>query len=131
MQRRHFIHAAMSSLVLPAAVKAQSLPAVSALLRDHDYAFFDDRFAQANQVVAAWSAANRVIPVQSDITPTWTNELDRTTRERALTLQGVTTGSFHFCLRELVREHAHLDEQVLRLDRNLLLWTMRTTPKAA
>ena len=131
MQRRHFINVAMSSLVLPAAVKAQSLPALTSLLRDHDYAFFDDRFAQAQRVAAAWSAANRVIAVQSDITPIWTNELDRTTRERALTLQGATTGSFHFCLRVLLSEHTHLDEQVLRLDRNLLLWTMRTTPKAA
>ena len=61
----------------------------------------------------------------------WTNWLDRTTRKRPLTMQGVTTGSFHFCLRVLVSEHAHLDEQVLRLDRDLLAWTMRTTPKSA
>ena len=131
MQRRQFIHAAMSSLVLPAAVGAQSLPALSALLPDHDYAFFDERFAQAQRLVAGWSAANRVIPVQADITSTWTSWLDRTTRERPLTLQGVTTGSFHFCLRVLVNEHAAIDEQVLRLDRNLLVWTMRTQPKSA
>jgi hypothetical protein len=121
----------MSSVVIPAAVSAQSLPAISAFLRDHDYAFFDERFAQAQRVVAAWSGANRVIPVLSDITPIWTNELDRTARERPLTLRGATTGSFHFCLRVLVSEHAAIDEQVLRLDRNLLLWTMRTTPKSA
>jgi hypothetical protein len=130
MQRRQFINAAMSSLVIPAAVSAQAHPAISALLRGYDYAFFDDRFVQAQQVLATWSAANRLIPVQSDITPTWTNELDRTTRARPLTMQGVTTGSFHFCLRVLVSEHAVVNEQVLRLDRNLLLWTLRTTPKS-
>jgi hypothetical protein len=131
MQRRHFIHAAMSSVVLPAAVKAQSLPALAALLRDHEYAFFDERFAQAQRAIGAWSAANRVIPVQGDVTPIWTSELDRTTRERRLTLQGVTTGSFHFCLRVLLSEHASLDEQMLRLDRNLVVWTLRSTPKSA
>jgi hypothetical protein len=31
----------------------------------------------------------------------------------------------------LVNEHAAIDEQVLRLDRNLLVWTMRTQPKSA
>jgi hypothetical protein len=131
MQRRQFIHAAMSSLAIPAVVGAQSLPGVSGLFPDLDYAFFDERFAQAQRFVSAWPASNRVIAVQGDVTPTWTNWLDRTTRKCPLALRGVTTGSFHFCLRVLVGEHAVLDEQVSRLDRDLLLWTMRTTPKAA
>ena len=129
MKRRRFIHAATASLLLPTALK----PSVSALasgLRNRDYVFFDERFQNARHIAASWAGSTRLIGVQGDITPLWSNGLDSMTRDQPLNLLGVTTESFHFCLRILVGEHADFDLQLTRLDRNLFLWTMHTTPKA-
>lgn len=130
MKRRSFIHAATAFLILPTVLK----PSVSALtsgLRNRDYVFFDERFLKARHIAAAWADSSRLLGVQGgDITPLWSNGLDRTTRNQPLNLLGVTTESFHFCLRILVGEHADFDLQLARLDRNLFLWTMCTTPKA-
>ncbi|HEY8519559.1 MAG TPA: hypothetical protein VIN61_05735, partial [Gammaproteobacteria bacterium] len=57
-----------------------------------------------------------------------TVELERAIREQALTLRGVTTESFRFCPSVLLSDHAVVDARVSRIDRNLLLWTMRTSP---
>ena len=105
------------------------MAALATVSQNWDYAFFDERFEEARRLAASWSGLNPLIEVQGDITPFWSNGPDRTTRERPLKLRGVTTESFQFCLRILVAEHADLDAQVSRLDRNLLLWTMCTTPK--
>jgi len=128
MKRRHFIHAAAATLLLPADMKPRAA-VLPTDLQNLDYAFFDERFPRAGRVAASWSASNRLVGVHGDITPFWSNGLDRTTRERPLTLRGATTESFRFCLGILVAEHAHFDVQGSRLDRNLFLWTMRTTPK--
>ncbi len=128
MKRRHFIHAAAASVLLPAA--KPSLGALATLSIRWDYAFFDERFQSAHRVAATWSTENEPIPVQSDITALWSNGLDRLARRQTLNLRGVTTASFHFCLKVLLSEHANLDALVSRLDRNLLLWRLLTTPKA-
>jgi len=93
-----------------------------------DYTFFDERFQEARRVAASWSGSNS-IPVHGDITTLWNHGLNSATRQRALRLRGVTTESFRFCLAILVSEHANVDLTVTRLDRNLFLWTMHTTPK--
>jgi len=129
VKRRHFIHAATACLLLPTALK----PSVSALasgLRNRDYVFFDERFQKARRIAASWADSTRLIGVQGDITPLWSSGLDRMTRGQPLNLLGVTTESFHFCLKILVGELADFDLQLARLDRNLFLWTMYTTPKA-
>jgi hypothetical protein len=41
-------------------------------------------------------------------------------------MQGVTTESFHFCLKVLLSDQARVHAQVSRIDRDLHLWTMRT-----
>jgi hypothetical protein len=128
MRRRQFIHAATASLLLPTAVKT-CVAALATISQNRDYVFFDERFEKARRVAASWSASDRLIGVQGDVTPWWSNGLDRTTRDHPLNLRGVTTESFHFCLRVLVGEYANLEVQVSRLDRNLFLWTMCTTPK--
>src|SRR5262249_18662673 len=92
-----------------------------------DYVFFDERFDRARRAVASWSA-HRLVGVHSDITPVWGSGLDRMTRARPLHLRGVTTESFLFCLKILAGEHANLDIEVSRLDRNLLQWSMTTHP---
>lgn len=129
MKRRHFIRAATASVFLPAALESQCLHALATLSLRDDYAFFDERFEEARRVAASWSASNHPIAVQGDITPLWTDGLDRATRARALHLRGVTTESFRFCLGILVRDHADFDLHVSRLDRNLFLWKMHTVPR--
>nr|PZN80563.1 MAG: hypothetical protein DIU56_02665 [Pseudomonadota bacterium] len=127
MERRQFIQAAASTALLPSVL---TLPAFSASLTGpYRYAFFDERFERARQVAAAWSESARLLAVHGDVTPFWTEALAREVREKSLTLRGVTTGSFHFCLGVLLSEHAFVDARVSRVDRNLLLWTMHSSPK--
>jgi hypothetical protein len=128
MKRRDFIQSATSSVLLPSAL-TPCAAAPATLAGSWDCSFFDERFAAAHRLAASWRAADRLIPVQSDITPLWSTGLDRMTREHSLALRGVTTESFHFCLRILAGEHAHCRAKVARLDRNLFLWTMSTTPR--
>jgi len=128
MKRRHFIHAATASVLLPSLLTPG--PAVFAGIgRKSHYVFFDERFEPAHRVAASWPASNRPIGVRGDITPFWLSGLDGLARKDPLHLRGVTTDSFQFCLRVLLAEHAHLDVQVSRLDPNLFSWIMRTTPK--
>jgi hypothetical protein len=129
MKRRQFIHAAAASLLLPVDLTAGGA-ALAVDSPNLDYAFFDERFRNARRVAASWSALNGLVGVHGDITPVWTNGLDRTMRERSLALRGITTQSFQFCLRVLAAERAHIDVQASRIDRYLYLWTMRTTPKS-
>lgn len=129
MKRRHFIRGVTASLLLPAALESPSLLALTARSSHGDYALFDERFENARRIAASWPGSNEPIAVQGDITSLWSNTLERATRERPLRLRGVTTESFRFCLAILVCEHADLDLQVSRLDRDLFLWAMRTTPK--
>jgi hypothetical protein len=128
MKRRHFIQAAMASVLLPASARPCTA-ALATVWRNRDFIFFDERFQKARRLAASWAAANQVIGVHGDITALWTNGLERLTRHHPLHLRGVTTDSFLFCLRILAGEHANLDIQVSRLDRNLFEWTMHASPK--
>jgi len=128
MKRRHFIHAATASVLLPVAA-TQCVAALASLSRSADYVFFDERFARARRIAALWSASDRLIAVHGDVTPVWSNGLDRATATHPLHLRGLTTESFFFCLRILAAERADLDVQASRFDRNLFLWTIRATPK--
>jgi hypothetical protein len=128
MKRRHFICAATASVLFPTAPWAH-IAAPKTLSQKWDYVFFDERFEDSRRIAAAVSGPTRLIGVQGDITA-WRDELERVTREHPMRLSGATTHSFLFCLRILVGEHADLDLQVFRLDRNLYRWTMSTSPKA-
>jgi hypothetical protein len=128
MKRRHFIQAAMASVLVPASARP-CIAALATTWRKRDFIFFDERFQKARRLAASWAAANQLIGVHGDITALWMNDLERMTRRHPVHLRGVTTDSFLFCLRILAGEHASLDVQVSRLDGNLFLWTMDTNPK--
>ena len=128
VKRRHFIGGSAATLLASAAFEWPSLPAWAASLPQGDFAFFDDRFEKARRIAASWTVSMGPVAVQSDITP-WSDLLGREPRERQLQLRGITTESFRFCAAILVGDHANSDLQVSRLDRDLVLWTMRTTPK--
>jgi hypothetical protein len=128
MKRRHFIGASAASLLLPAVPKLcfGELPGFA---QEQEYLFFDERFPKARLTTISWSASNRLIGIQGDITPVWGNGLNRMTRHHPLRLRGLTTQAFLFCLRILACEHADLDVQAQRIDRDLWQWTILTTPK--
>jgi hypothetical protein len=126
MQRREFFQMAAAALWLPMAAR----PGLAALPANplHDYLFFDERFPRARQLASGWARSGRPLGVQSDVTAAWNGGLDRMVRARPLLMRGVTVNSFLFCLKVLVSEHAVLDARELRLDRNLLHWSMYTAP---
>ena len=127
MQRRRFIGTAAAVFLLPPALGSCL---ASTVTRCRNYHFFDELFAQAGRLAASWPAADTLVAVQGDVTPFWKDGLERLVREHPLRLRGVTTESFRFCLQTLSQEHAHVDAQISRLDRNLRIWTLHTTPNA-
>jgi hypothetical protein len=126
INRRHFVGGS-AALLGTAVLELPALSAFAAPLPHPDHAFFDQRFETARRVAASWPASMRPVAVLGDITP-WTALLDRA-RERPLQLCGVTTESFRFCAAILAGEHAETGLKVSRLDRDLVLWSMRTTPR--
>jgi hypothetical protein len=128
INRRHFIGGSVASTFAATTLDWPSRSAIAAPLPQSDFAFFDERFEKARRIAATWQPSNGSVAVQGDITP-WSDVLDRASRERPLQLRGVTTESFRFCAAILVGERAQVDLQVSRIDQDLVLWTMRTTPK--
>jgi hypothetical protein len=125
VNRRHFVRAGLSSLFTPAVAVASATAPRSAPLA-WDYFFFDDRFAEARRLADALSGAVTATPVHGDVTSLWTGELARVSVVTPMTMQGVTTESFFFCLKTLLADQVRVDAQVCRIDRDLHLWTMRT-----
>jgi hypothetical protein len=125
VNRRLFVQAGMSSLVLPnAVISAADVPGRGWLACA--YFFFDERFTEARRLAAELCGATEPTPVQSDITAIWTSGLGRAGLTAPMTMKGVTTESFHFCLKILLSDQVRVDAQVNRIDRDLYLWTMRT-----
>jgi hypothetical protein len=126
MNRRRLVQAGMSSLLLPNAVIAASPEAPSRGWPAWDYFFFDERFAEARRRAGELSGTTEPTPVQSDITPIWSGGLGRASLAAPMTLKGVTTESFYFCLKILLVDQGKVDARVSRIDRDLYLWTMHT-----
>lgn len=124
MNRRHFVQAGM--LLLPTAMISAPANVPGLGQPAWDYFFFDERFADARRLAAELSGATEPTPVQSDITPIWTGGLGRASLTAPMTMKGVTTESFHFCLKILLSDQVRVDAQVSRIDRDLYLWTIRT-----
>jgi len=133
MNRRRFVGVGASALFVPYAGIAVSrdAPTRKMLALDPgmpapDHFFFDERFAEARRL--ARQASIRVAPtlVQGDVTSLWTGGLAHASLAAPLTLEGVTTESFYFCLKTLLLDHAGVSARVTRVDRDLHLWTIRT-----
>lgn len=126
MDRRLFVQASVSSLLLPTTVLAVPSGATGRSQATRDYFFFDERFAAARRLAGERSIFADPTPVQGDVTGIWTSELRAANLATALRMQGVTTESFYFCLRILLSDQARPEAQVRRIDRDLHLWTLRT-----
>jgi len=127
VNRRNFIRAGASTLLLPVAMTSAYAAASAA---GSDYFFFDERFPRARVLAAALAGRTRPQPVHADVTDLWRTDLERACRRTSLTLRGVTTESFHFCLKILAGEHARVDTEIARVGRDLFLWTIETHVRA-
>ena len=128
MNRRRFVQAAVTALFIP-----RVLSASRAEPWDWEWAaeggfFYDDRFERAARLAAERAGPRQPIPVQGDITNLWNGGLGRACRHSALSLHGVTTESFYFCLKLMVAERARIETQVTRIDRDLFLWSLKFRP---
>ena len=92
--------------------------------------FFDDRFPEARHLARAVSDTAQLSGVRGDVTELWNTGLDRTCLRSALSLQGVTTESFYFCLKGMLESHASVHARVSRVSRNLLMWTIESRTRA-
>lgn len=126
LNRRHFIQAALGSLAMVPLAGFCHVDRHTFERAPVDYFFFDDRYGTARLCAEGWPAGTRVVSVGSDVTEVWQSFLSTASRSGPLTLQGVTTESFHFCLKVLMAEGAHVDSQITRLDRDLYQWTIRS-----
>jgi len=125
MDRRHFVQAGMSSVLLPGAIFTAPAAAGSAAPATLDYFFVDDRFAAGALRAGTISPSLAPIRVQADVTPVWTGLLAGGRIRAPLALRGVTTESFFFRLKTLLARRVH-DSQISRVGPDLHLWTIRT-----
>lgn len=121
MKRRLFLKASAAS--------ALAAPALGAAGADNgkiepDRFFFDERFAEACVIALRAPAAT---PITGDVTQVWTQSLNRLSQTRSLSLEGVTTESFYFCLKTLLQSHARLDARSERISADLYAWSIRST----
>jgi hypothetical protein len=125
MNRRHFLHAALSTLFIPRGMPAAPAAAPDAM-PPPDYFFYDDRFIEARRLAGRLSAPERLTPVQGDMTGVWNAGLDRACARSPLTLQGVTTESFYFCLKIMAASTTGIETSAARVGRDLFLWTIHS-----
>jgi hypothetical protein len=141
MKRRYFIQAAVSSVIIPHALahadpwaNPWANPRANAQISaaapqwewgNADWFFYDGRFPLARQLAMELSGSTGLTPVQGDITDIWNAGLGRTCGQSRLTLHGVTTESFHFCLKIMAGELSSVETRVSRIDRDLFLWQIR------
>jgi hypothetical protein len=130
MNRRCFVQAGMSSLLVPAAIVASPhegpRPGMTLVEPAWHYVFVDDRFPAARQLASELCGSTIPTPVLGDVTDLWTGGLATASLAAPMTLAGITTESFFFCLKTLLADRVRVDATTTRRDRDLQLWTIRT-----
>ncbi|WP_133162311.1 hypothetical protein [Hyphococcus luteus] len=124
MDRRLFVKTAVSSVAASQTV----LPAAASFLRTGapDRIFYDARFSEALKMAGALAGQGRLTPVASDVTALWRGDLASLSRAAPLTLKGVTTESFYFCLKTLLQAQGPLESNIERVSKDLYAWSVRT-----
>lgn len=126
MKRRVFLKASAASALAAPALATEALGAAGAAPGNAraDRFYYDERFADARALAArAFSVATSV---DSDVTQVWTQDLNRLSQMRALSLEGVTTESFYFCLHTLLQSHATVTMRAERIGKDLYAWRIST-----
>ncbi len=125
MKRRNFLKTSASTLLAAPVLSTASFAAAAPGARAADRFFYDERFPAAREF-ASRSGGVSPTPVRSDVTELWTGELNAQSRQTPLTLRGVTTESFYFCLTTLLQSQASVEAQIQRVDKDLYAWTIDT-----
>ena len=97
-----------------------------------DYLFYDERFSFVRKAVQKQTSqlnTNRIIPTRGDVTDIWNQKLKQTRCDESLTLQGMTTESFLFCLEHLLQTNHKVETMVQRVDRDIYVWSLTAKNK--
>jgi hypothetical protein len=126
MNRRDFLRSTVASLALSGGVL--ELASAGPVNREvSGYLFYDERFPAAQRLAREMAGADEIIPVRGDVTQLWNGILKPASQRSPLLLAGVTTGSFYFCLKTLMRSPGGLDLSTSRIDRDLIAWSIRSS----
>jgi len=128
MKRRLFLQSSVSSaLAAPAIARASEHHHNTVAARR---IYFDERFAEASALASRlaghYADLNALTPVNGDVTAPWVKELGRASARGPLSLRGVTTESFYFCLKTLLQTRGLSVARIERVDRDLHAWEIRT-----
>lgn len=129
MKRRKLIKTALSLPLIPYGISTAIAAVSDGKPVTGDTIFYDERFPEARRLAEQWAPAGFIMPVQGDMTGIWNDGLKHACRQSPLTLHGVTTESFHFCLEIMLRSHVVVETRITRIDRDLHRWTMRSYNK--
>jgi hypothetical protein len=126
MNRRDFLKSTLTSLAITGgalAISSARTPNREAL----DYVFFDERFEAAEGLARRITGSAAPIPVRGDVTPVWNGALKSAGQGSPLMLAGVTTESFYFCLKTLMRPNSGLELSTNRISQDLIAWSIRSS----
>lgn len=124
MKRRLFLQSSVSSaLAAPALAHAKPFQRDAGVT---DRIFYDERFTEARVIAnrLAGFVANKpaITPVNGDLTAQWVDELVTAAMKGSLSLRGVTTESFYFCLKTLLQSRGVTATHIERVGRDLHAW---------
>jgi hypothetical protein len=128
MNRRRFMQAASSTLLLPLYPAMGFSASGPAGVAEAEHVFYDRRFETARNMAAELAGSCQAMAVESDVTEVWRQVLNRACQDSPVSLRGITTETFHFCLATMIAEFARIDSRIVRLDRDLHIWTIRAVP---
>lgn len=128
MKRRLFLQSSVSSaLIAPSLARANSYQHDAGVT---DRIFYDERFTEArviaNRLAGQFADKGVLAPVNGDLTAPWVAELVSFATQGSLSLRGVTTESFYFCLKTLLQSHGVTATQIERVGRDLHAWEITT-----
>ncbi len=124
MERRIFLKASAASALTAPALGGAGFAAESI---GTDWFFYDERFAEARATASGRARLGaKATPVTGDVTQVWRHRLNRMSQTRALSLSGVTTESFYFCLNTLLQSHATVTARAERVSKDLYAWRIST-----
>ena len=91
------------------------------------HVFVDERFSGAVVIARRIAPFQKLTPVNGDISLRWLEDHALVSPTRPLSLRGVTTESFYFCVKTLLQSrglaHAHIE----RATNDLHLWEIETS----
>lgn len=119
----------MSAPLIPYGILTANAAPPYGLSTDGDYFFYDERFAEARRLAGRLYDAKPITPVKGDITGIWNAGLKHACLWSPITLRGVTTESFYFCLDVMLRSRAGVKSRITRVNRDLYEWTIRSGNK--